>query len=115
MKTEKTESEKKAMLIQAFAETLNKHCSTEHDVQTVIYSMLAIQQHMEKLLEGRVTEVGFWIRSMREDIIKKDLTDNVLVFDAMSDSFIDALDVISHYSKGIDLIANLHDDLVNAI
>lgn len=115
MKTEKSNANAKAEIIQKFAETLDKHCSSEQDVQTVIYSMLAMQQHMEKLLESRVTEVGYWIRSMREEVVKKDYRDNVRVFDCMTDGFIDALDVISHHSKGLEIISNLHDDLINSI
>lgn len=113
--TEKSESEKRALIIKAFADPLDKHCSSEQDVIDVIYSMLAMQQHLNKLLEYRVPNVGFWIRSMRKDVVNKNLTENVQVFDAMSDGFLDALDVISHYSKGLELISNLQDDLEHAI
>jgi hypothetical protein len=81
---EKTDKEKKAEIIKAFAEALDKHTSTAHEVWCVIHALQDACEFLENKRYKYRHDLSFDIRCMREDIkeirtqLYDDFTDDIL-------------------------------------
>lgn len=107
MKTEQTDLQKKAEMINALSAIINKHCQTSQDTWSFIRAMQASMEHLtDKRLSFR-SDLNSDLRSIRNKLS----SNNVSVFDDISDAIVEAVMISGSNTEGFIVFNEMNEDL----
>lgn len=102
---------RKAELIKAFAETLDKHCESDQDAWCVLVAFMDFCKFFEGQRERYPYDLSCQIRTVREKLTE----DDVRLYDDLSDDCLSSIMISASNAEGLLVYNSMREDLVNLV